>query len=257
MPQVINDVINAKERSRTGKGGARKVRKGGAAPATIYGPKTEQRYLELEPRSFSLLRQKFGPSHIYTCAVEGGQSLKVLVREVQRNPVTDELLHVDLYALDMDKRLRLEVPLELVGKHAGAVDGGILAQVMRKVMVECLPSQIPEKLTADVTALKIGDSLHLSAIKAPEGVKVYFLTDEAIATVVPPAEEEVAATPATAEGAVAGAPGAEGAAAAPGAEGAAPAAAGAKGAAPAAAAGKDAKAAPGAKAPAGGKEGKK
>ncbi len=252
MPQVINDTITARERNRTGKGGARKVRKGGAAPATIYGPKTEQRFLELDPKTFQLSRQKFGPSHIYTCAIDGAQPIKVLVREVQRHPVNDELLHVDLYALDMEKKLRLEVPLELTGKHAGAVDGGILTQIFRKVMVECLPTDIPEKLTADVTALNIGDSLHLSAIQAPKGVKVYYLTDEAIATVVPPAEEEIV-TPVVAEGAAA--PGAEGAAAAaPGAEGAAAAAAPAAGkeGAAKAPAGKDAKAPA-----AGGKEGKK
>ncbi len=220
MPQMT-DTIAAKPRQDSGKGAAHKMRKAGQVPAVAYGPGVAHSFLSIDPKAFALQRSQFGGSHIYQVAVDGQKPFKALVRDVQIDPLSQGVIHVDFYALDMTKPIRIDVPIELEGKHAGAIDGGILQQVLRKVLIECLPAEIPQKLTADVTPLKIGESLHLSDIKLPQGLKLITHADEAICTVIVPAEEEVAAAP-TAEGAAAegaAAAGAEGAAAAPGKEG--------------------------------------
>ncbi len=236
MPQMT-DTINAKPREGQGKGTAHKLRAAGHAPAIAYGPGTAPRHLAIEPKAFLLQRTQFGSSHIFDVAVEGGKPFKALIREVQQNPLTDELLHVDFYALDMSKPIRVDVPLELEGKPVGIIEGGILQQIARRVTIECLPVAIPKKLTADVSSLNIGQSAHMSNIALPEGVKFIAKGDEAIAVVVK-IEEEVVAAPVAAEGvpvegaaaAAAPAEGAEGAAAAPAAgAAAAPAEAAAKG----------------------------
>ncbi len=255
MPQMT-DTIEAKLRDGRGKGAAHKLRKSGQVPAIVYGPGAEPRFLSVDPKTFALQKAQFGISHIFDVTVDGTK-FKALIREVQVNPVTQEMLHVDLYALDMTKPLKIEVPLELEGKPAGLLDGGILSQIVRRILVECLPNAIPEKVTVDVSALTIGQSVKASDVKVPSGAKIVGRLDQAVATVVAPAEEEVApvaAEAAAVEGAE-GAPAAEGAAPAEGAAAGAPAAAGEKAAGEKA--GGDKAAAPAGAAPAkGGKEGK-
>lgn len=248
MPQMT-DTIAAKPRETRGKGSSHKLRKAGEVPAIVYGPGSTPRFLTIDPKVFTLQKQQFGTSHIFDLQVDGAKPFKALIREVQVNPLTQQTLHVDFYALDMTKPLKIEVPLEMVGKAAGIIDGGILSQIVRRIMVECLPNAIPEKVTVDVSPLTIGMSVKASDVKLPEGVKIATRLDQAVATMVAPAEEEVAPTAAAegaaVEGAEGAAPAAEGAAAA--GEGAA--AAGEKGGEKAAAGDKAAPAK-------GGKEGK-
>ncbi len=204
MPQV-SDIIDVKSRSGTRKGNARKLRAAGSVPGVVYGASTEPRFVSIDPKTFGLQRAQYGSSHLYDVVVDGGAPFKALVREVQQNPITSEFLHVDLYVIDMSKALRVDVLVELVGKPAGAVHGGILQQVAHRVEVECLPDKIPERISADVAHLEVGSSLHLSDIKLPEGVKFTAREDEAVATVVAP-QEEAAPAPAEAAAAATAAP---------------------------------------------------
>lgn len=204
----INSTILAQGRAAGGKkGAARKLREMGRVPAVAYGPKQAPRHLSLDPKLFPLQRIRFGLGHLYDVKVADAQdggpaSFKCLIREIQSNPVTRQLLHVDLYAVDMESPLSVEVEIELTGKAAGIIDGGLLSQILRSVEVVCLPSQIPAKLIADVTPLGVGDSLHLSDIKLPEGVKFTAHNDEAVALV---AEPEAAVTTPAEDAAAAGA----------------------------------------------------
>jgi large subunit ribosomal protein L25 len=215
----VNNTISAKPRQAGNKGHARKLRAAGQVPAIAYGPSSEPRHLALDPKTFVMQRQRFGLSHIYDVAVEGGEGFKVLIKQIQVDPVTRQLLHVDLYTVDMSKPIRVEVPVELTGKPKGLIDGGLLSQILRNVEVQCLPNLIPAKIVADVTDLGVGDSMHLSDLKLPEGVKLTAHGDEAVALVAEPDAAPV--TPAPGEAAAA-APGA------PAAGAAAPAAAAAK-----------------------------
>jgi large subunit ribosomal protein L25 len=126
------------------------------------------------------------------------------LREVQRHPLTSELVHIDLFEVDVDKALQITVPVHFVGKAEGVTLGGNLQPLMREITVECLPREIPEFVTVDVSALKIHDSLHISDIVLPAGVKAVFDFNEAVVTITAPvaaapvatAGEAVAATPA-------------------------------------------------------------
>lgn len=236
----VDDTIRASKRDTGNKGVARRLRAAGKIPAVMYGPGSDSQFLALDPKEFGMQRQQFASSHLFQVQVEGGKSFKALIKAVDRDTVTSQYLHVDLYAVDMKKPIRVDIAIELVGKPKGLIDGGLLSQIMRTIQVQCLPDAIPEKLSVDVSDMGIGDIKHTSDITFPQGVKAISSHDEAVAAVVAP-EEIKEETP------VAAAAGAEGAAAgaAPAAGAAAPAAGAkpgdAKAAAPAAKAGGDKK----------------
>ncbi|MGZ6124311.1 MAG: 50S ribosomal protein L25, partial [Myxococcales bacterium] len=184
--------------------------------------------------------------------VDGGETRTVLFKDFERDPVEGDLLHADFLEVRMDKDVVVNVPVILTGKPEGVTAGGILQQVARTLPVQCKPSDIPEKIEVDVSALKIAESLHVKDVKLPAGIVLKVRGDQTVAVVNVPEKEEEAPKPAAAA-----VPGVEGATApaapgAPGAPGAAAPAAGAP-ATPAAAA----PAAGGAKAPAADKGAKK
>jgi large subunit ribosomal protein L25 len=196
----VTDTITAQGRNAGAKGIARKLRSSGHVPAVAYGPGSAPRHLALDPKVFVIQRQRFGLNHIYNVALEGGDGFKCLIKDIQVDPVTRKLLHVDLYAVDMARPIRVEVPIELTGKPAGLIEGGMLSQILRSVEVLCLPDAVPSNLTVDVSPLKVGDSLHLSDIPLPKGVKLTNQGNEAVALVAEPDAAPVAAadTPAAA-----------------------------------------------------------
>ncbi len=238
-------------RGRSGKGGSRKLRAQGKVPGVCYGASVEGR---IEPLPITVdvkqLRGALDPirkrNTVISLTIEGGagpRALHALVKDVQIDALRHDITHVDLLAIDPNKEVRAEVPLEFIGKPKGAIDGGQIRIVLRTLTVRAKPSDIPVKLTVDVSPLEIGDVIHVSAIELPPGVTSVTGRDLAVVTCAAPEEEKVAAEAAPAEGAAAAAaPGAAGAAA-PAAGAAAPAK-DAKAAAPA----KDAKAAAPAKA---------
>ena len=116
-----------------------------------------------------------------------------MIKEIQVDPVKQNILHVDLYAISMDKKISVEVPITLTGTAVGVSDeGGILQQVSRTLEISCLPDRIPEAFELEVTALAIGDSLHVSDLEIPEGIDVLVEEQLTIASVVPPtAVEEI------------------------------------------------------------------
>jgi len=114
-----------------------------------------------------------------------------MIKEIQVDPVKQNILHVDLYAISMDKKISVEVPITLTGTAVGVSDeGGILQQVSRTLEISCLPDRIPEAFELEVTALAIGDSLHVSDLEIPEGVDVLVEDELTIASVVPPTKVE-------------------------------------------------------------------
>ena len=215
-------------RPTTPKGARHQVRREGRVPGVLYGPKTTPmavsvNALDLKNRvahaaSARIMRLKSSASEL--------DGKHVLLKDLQRSTVSREILHADLYEVDLNRAIRVSVPLHFVGKPAGVAEGGILAPLARVVEVECLPLEIPEFFEVDVTPLGIHDVIHVSAMKLVGNVKPIFDTDYPVVTVLPPTVE-AAPVAAAAEAAVEGAAPAEGAAAAPAAEagkGAAPAA---------------------------------
>ncbi len=239
-------VLTAEQRAGRGKGPARRLRQQGLIPAVVYGRKGEPKHLALDPAA--LLKAIETPhkfNTLLTLKVDGGENF-VLFKDYQVDPVTRRLLHADFLEVKLDEPVKVEVPVSIVGKAVGTAEGGILSVATHDIVVKALPTKIPLKIEVDVTELKIGASIHISELKAPEGCAFVYQADIVIAFVAIPEKEEVVAVAAAvpgAEGAAAPAAGAPGAPGAPGAAGAAPAAgatpaAGAKGAAPAAPAAK-------------------
>jgi large subunit ribosomal protein L25 len=234
--------VNVEVRTAMGKGGSRKVRAAGKVPGVVYGRKVEPVAVTFDEKELlSSLDKEKKRNTVLKLSISGGgkpEEVTAMVREAQVNPLSRRLVHVDFLRVDLDAEVHVTVPLLLTGKAVGLTNGGNLHQSMHVIAIAAKPAAIPTKLEVDVTALDIGDALHVSDLKLGEGVRALLDAREAIASVVAPKAEKVEAEAAPIEGAVP----AEGAAAAPAAGGAAPAA-GAKGAAaaPAAAAGKEEK----------------
>jgi large subunit ribosomal protein L25 len=210
--------LGIEPRTDSGKGAARAVRRNGKVPAILYGAARQATLVTLDAKEFETKVGAIEGTHLIrltSSTAELGGRL-VLVKEVQRDPVQRSLLHTDLYEVDVNTKLRLKVALHFIGRAAGVDLGGILQPVRREVEVLCLPTEIPDYIEVDVTALGIHDAVHLSDLKAPSGVDIVIDTDEAVVTVLPPVVEEVKVA---AEGEAATA---EAGAAAPAAEGAKP-----------------------------------
>jgi len=240
--------LNARPRTGSGKSYTRKIRITGWIPAIYYGHNRKPETIEINGNEFTtLVRQKKTRSLFDLQGLTGdGAEAVAIIKEIQRDILDrKKFLHIDFQRVAMDEKVTVDVLVELVGLPPIGVKemGGVLQHSAKTISVECLPANIPEKITVDVAMLKIGDSIHIRDISVANAV-IKDSPDEVIAVVIQPTAEEVKAPEAAAEGAEGAVPaeGAEGAAAAGGAEGAA--AAGAEGAAGAAGAAPGAKGAP-------------
>jgi large subunit ribosomal protein L25 len=210
--------LNVEPRTTKGKSAARTLRRTGKVPAVLYGAKRETLQVAVDDKEFEAKVGTIEGTHLIRLnspeADLGGRL--VLVKEVQRHPVSRALLHTDLYEVDITAKIAVAVPLHFVGRAEGVELGGILQPIRREIEVMCLPTEIPDYLEIDVTALGIHDAVHISDVKAPPGVEIPFDTDEALVTVLPPVVEEVKVAPEAevAEGAAPAAAPAEGAPAA-------------------------------------------
>jgi large subunit ribosomal protein L25 len=180
-------------RESSGKGVARKLRAAGRIPGVYYS-KDGSQAISLEPLKLERLLASSAAGLNTLIDLRGGGRLegkRVLIKELQRDPVRGGLLHADLYAVDLQVEVEVEVPIHLVGTPKGVeLDGGILDHALRELQIECLPTAIPEEFQVDVSALEIGDSLHVEDIVLPPGVKLISDPELSIASVVAPKVEE-------------------------------------------------------------------
>jgi large subunit ribosomal protein L25 len=192
MAQTVS--LSATPRQASGKGAARQARFRGKVPAVIYGHGRDTQPLELEAKALEKALTGIEPaSTIIELAVDGKAAVKTLIREIQRHPLRPDIIHVDFYEIHAAEKVKLKVPVHLVGSPDGVRNaGGVLDQVTREVEIEVLPENIPDRVELDVTLLKIGDSLHVRELTIPNA-KILTEADLTIATVVPPRAEEVAA----------------------------------------------------------------
>lgn len=223
-----NLVLNVEPRT-IGKHFSRTARKGKKIPTVIYGPKFKNANVFIDEVTVTRYKSRRFESSIFTLNTPDAKELngvKVLIKNIQMNPLTDRPMHLDLYALDMSSKVRLKVVLEIVGLPVGVKEeGGLLQTVMHDIEIECLPADIPASIKVDVSGLALNDSLHVSDLEMPKGVRAVTAAERTLATVTLPEEEKAAAPVAAAAAPAAGA-------AAP-AAGAAPAAAAKAPAAPA------------------------
>jgi large subunit ribosomal protein L25 len=196
--------LSGTRREDLGKGGARKARAAGLIPGVLYGHGAEPVPLAIQSREFELaLRQHRGGNPIVNLTIQG-KDHTALIRDVQYDPIDHAILHLDFQTISLTEAIEVDVAVHLVGTPLGVKDGGgILESILREVKVRCLPTKIPPSLDVDVSALQIGDSVHVSDIKTQD-VEILTEADATLATVVPPtvheeAPAEVAAAAAPAE----------------------------------------------------------
>jgi large subunit ribosomal protein L25 len=206
MPEIV---VAARERSDTGKNVNRRLRAKGLIPGVLYGARKQTVPVAVSPKEIgSILRSATGENTLFDLELDGTRR-KVILKEFQMEPLKGRLLHADFYEVALDKTLEVRVPVELQGVPVGVkVQGGIVDFVTRELEIECLPTDIPEKVTVDVSGLELGKHLRVSDIQLPPKVTLLTEADVVIVHVVAPrAEEEVAVAPeAAAEGEAAAEP---------------------------------------------------
>jgi len=189
--------LKAQVRNGTGKGAARQLRRRGFIPGIFYGPGTEPINLAVGAAEFrKSLKGQISSNAVVSLLLEGSeaQASKVaMIVDVQMEPVSHDIMHVDFQEINLQKEVEVAVPVELVGKAAGVKDGGILQQIEREIEIRCLPLNIPERIEVDVTLLNVGDSIHIRDIAASEGIIILSPGEKTIATVALPAAEKVVA----------------------------------------------------------------
>src|SRR5881628_856173 len=191
MAQTVT--LSATARNKTGKGAARQARFDKKVPAVIYGHGRASQALEVDAKALERALTGVEPASTLIELTVDGKKARALIREIQRHPLRPDIIHVDFYEIKADEKVTLKVPVHLVGTPDGVRNaGGVLDQVTREVEIEVLPEHIPDRVELDVSALKIGDSLHTRDLTIRNAV-ILTGADLTIATVVPPRAEEVAA----------------------------------------------------------------
>jgi large subunit ribosomal protein L25 len=199
--------LKAEPRTAIGRSAARRLKAQGVVPAVVYGGKEKSQPLQVSARDINrMLSHASGENILVELEIAGQKAPRTaLLQEVQHSPVGGDVLHVDFHAISMDEKIEANVPLEPVGIANGVKNfGGLLDQNIRSLAVECLPKDLPDKITVDVSALNIGDSIHVRDIKLPSGVVAKVSADLTAFSVAAPIAEEEPVTPEAEAAAAAG-----------------------------------------------------
>jgi large subunit ribosomal protein L25 len=184
--------LKVSPRAEFGSRSARRLRKQGMVPGVVYSGGSEARPFQAAERELRAVLS--GGQALFDLELDGGKAVPVVIKEQQHHPVRGSLEHIDLHEVRLDEEIQAEVAVELEGADVapGVKGGGVLEHVTREVTVEALPTEIPERLVADVSAMEINDTLQLSSVPIPEGVKLMAedLDEVTIATLSPPRVEE-------------------------------------------------------------------
>ncbi|MGQ9473058.1 MAG: 50S ribosomal protein L25 [Candidatus Caldatribacteriaceae bacterium] len=187
-----------------GKSGSRRLRKSGWIPAVLYSQNSgngETDLVKLKAKDFEkVLISRRASHHLLSLSLEGEEK-KGIIKEIQRNPLKNEIWHIDFYEVKSDQKISLSVPVVVKGEAKGVKEGGILEIVTTELEIECLPEAIPEAIVVEVSNLEIGDAIHVRDLVVPEGIVVAESPDEVVVVVTPPEtiEEAVASEEETVE----------------------------------------------------------
>lgn len=186
--------LSAIKREKIGKEFSKKLRKQGLIPAIIYGPRFQSLPIAVKSSELeSILIKHKGETILFNLQLIDGEPSKIqtILKEYQTHPVTDKIIHIDFLAIHEKETITIYVPLEFLGKPIGISKGGILEILLHELTIECLPSDIPDKIIVDISNLDIGDVLHVKDIKVPEGIKIVDDPEETVVTILTETKEEV------------------------------------------------------------------
>ena len=191
--------INAQPRTEAGRNAVKKIKQAGMVPAVIYGAKDPARNIQIVERELArLLDHAASESVLVEVNLQDGGSRTALIQEVQHHPVTGKVLHLDLHVVAMDELMTAELSVETTGEAEGVkTGGGVLEIILRQLEISCLPGDLPEAITVDVSKLNIGDSIHVKDLVLPRGVTVLNDADLSVVSVAAPTVAEET-TPSTA-----------------------------------------------------------
>jgi large subunit ribosomal protein L25 len=191
MPEIV--VAKPRE-GKFNKNAARRVRVAGKIPAVLYGVGHEPVAVEVDPKQISrILFSDSGQNTIFDVEVAGSPAAKAMIVDLQREPIKDKLIHIDMKRIALDKALRVSVRVKLLGIPVGVkAEGGILDQVMREVEIECLPADIPGHIDVDVSGMALYAVLRVSGLPQSDKIKYLNPSDATVAHVVTIREEVVA-----------------------------------------------------------------
>lgn len=183
--------LKTKTRTTKGNGPARTMRRQGRLPAVLYGPKAEPQMLSVDTHELELVLKQgnLGRTILDLVIDDGKETRAAMVKELQIHPVSQAFLHMDLYEISMDRKIRVNVPIVTTGKSKGVELGGMLQLIRRELEVFCLPHAIPEVITVDITELDMGDSLHVEDIQLDGDVEIPHEVNFTVLTVVSPKVE--------------------------------------------------------------------
>jgi len=197
-------------REETGKGPSRRLRQKDMIPAVFYGSAMEALTLAVNKADFRKVVQGSGENVIINLTVLEKQDLGpqvAMVRDMQLDPVRQEVVHVDFQKIDLKEKVEVAVPIELIGKAVGVKSGGILQQIERELEIRCMPLEIPDRIEVDVSNLEIGDSVHVKDISVAKEIEILSPEEKTVVTVLSPKVEEEKVEAEAVEGAAG--PGAE------------------------------------------------
>jgi len=193
--------LTAYIRDEKGKQANKALRKSGSIPAVVYGHNEDPIVLSCDEKELELLlHTAAGENVVLNLKImkQGAQkeerSEPVIIKEIQHNPIKGNILHIDFNHISLTEKITVKVPLEIKGEAAGVKMGGLVEHILWELEVECLPTQIPEKITINVSTLEIGDAIHIKDITVPDGVTVLNDPDQVAITVEPPKTETVEET---------------------------------------------------------------
>lgn len=182
--------LSAEPRENKGKGPAKRLRASGKIPGILYGPGVEGAFqIALNNKELEKVLHTGAGGNVLVNLDLTGKKKMVMFKDITRHPLRGSILHVDLFEVQMDHKIVVEVPVHIVGKAAGIVFGGIVQQEARKVRIECFPSNIPDSFDLDVTPLGLGQSLHVSDLKLGEGLRAVDEAEMTIVSIVSPTAE--------------------------------------------------------------------
>jgi large subunit ribosomal protein L25 len=192
---LLNNIeLKAETRTTTGNNPARALRRAGRTPAILYGPEAEPVMLSIDTDELEhIIKLGNVGRSIFNLAVDGGKkSRAAMIKELQTHPVSQDILHIDFYEVNMDRKVKVMVPVVTTGKSVGVEMGGMLQIIRRELEVLCLPNAIPQEITIDITDLDVGNSVHVEDINLEGDVEIPHEVDFTVLTILSPkkAEEE-------------------------------------------------------------------
>ena len=182
--------LEAQKREASGKGAARGMRRAGEIPGILYGRKNEVIPIRIDARGFQDFLHNYGENAFINLEIADHGTENVMVKEIQRDPVSNQLLHTDLLRISMDEPITSSIAVTLIGSAPGIQEGGILEFPHRQISVRCLPTLLPEEIEVDIGELEIDDRLSVEDISLPEGIEILDDPHTRIVAIVPPRIEE-------------------------------------------------------------------